>query len=843
MSQADGGGGTTPDLEELLATLADQEAEMDGLRREIDELRTQLLAMADTGDDVWTRLGLSEGERRTVTVLFADVSGFTTMAEGLDPEDCTVIMRDTLRGLAKVVTDNGGYVEKFIGDAVCALFGAPVAYEDEPQRAARAALEMHAFLERLAGLRPHLPALTVHIGINTGTVIAGEIGDGSQFGVMGDTINTAARLMDAATSRQTFVAAATAARLRGSFELVAAGSRALKGKKQEIVAYELVGPATGASIDPVETPFIGRTEPLALLVADARPSLVVLTGPPGIGKSRLLREAVETIESKLLVTLATARAHGARPGQVVADALAPILAALPDGDLQRQCVGFLDETFENLPPEFEPILAEALCQSATRSPVAIFIDGYEQADPGSAALLAYLVRQTQGAPITWTVAAREHAAVVVELLTRLGELATEWQVPPLPRDETERLLDALLPGALDPSTRRHLAEVAAGSPEYCGELARALIDQELVVPMGNAWEAVGDITRLETPESLRELIEARLERLDTSSRRVLQAAAVIGVRFSLGLLGHTADEPDFVDAALDELERLQMLVAPDDDSPDGYWSFRTPLLRSVVYDSVLRRRRPEFHRRVADGLVEMHPGDEVSMAELLGFHYEQARDAERAQHYLQVAAERAHLAHAFAAAADLRGRALVLLADDDPSGPTLRQRRAEARLLSGDLDGACVDVTRLRERGETTDAPERLAWLELVVAASRPDGPATADAPKVGTSKGSDAALVAGIGRLVAQQLDAALVQFRIASERATTDGDYLLHLLADELEVETLGRLGRTDEVADAAQTLESRARARGDEVGRIRAQHLARGTDQKALGVYGRLLGEEDS
>lgn len=843
MSQGDGGGGATPDLEELRATIADQEAELDGLRQEIDELRAQLLSSNDPGDDLWTRLGLTEGERRTVTVLFADVSGFTTMAEGLDPEDCTVIMRDTLRGLAKVVTDNGGYVEKFIGDAVCALFGAPVAYEDEPQRAARAAIEMHAFMDRLAGLRPHLPALTVHIGINTGTVIAGEIGDGSQFGVMGDTINTAARLMDAATSRQTFVAAATAARLRGGFELTAAGSRALKGKKQEIVAYELVGPATGAAIEPMETPFVGRTALLSRLVVDARPSLVVLTGPPGIGKSRLLREVVETIETPVLVTLATARAHGARPGQVVADALAPILAALPDGELRRQCVGFLDETFENLPPEFEPILAEALCQSATRAPVAIFVDGYEQADPGSAALLAYLVRQTQGAPITWTVAAREHAPVVVELLTRLGDLATDWQVPPLPRDETERLLDALLPGALEPTTRRHFADVAAGSPEYCGELARALIDQELVVPLGSEWEAVGDITRLETPESLRELIEARLERLDTSSRRVLQAAAVIGVRFSLELLGHTADEPDFVDAALDELERLQMLVAPEEESADGYWSFRTPLLRSVVYDSVLRRRRPEFHRRVADGLVEMHPGDEAAMAELLGFHYEQARDAERARHYLEVAAERAHQAHAFAAAADLRGRALALVADDDPSGPTLRLRRAEARLLSGDLDGACVDITRLRERRETTDAPERLVWLERVVAASRNDGSPLADPPDPGAPGGSGAAIAAGIGRLVGDHLDDALTQFRLASEQATTEGDYLLHLLADELAVETLVRLGRTDEAADAAQILEARARARGDDVGRRRAQHLVRGTDQQALGVFGRLLGEEGS
>ena len=171
------------------------------------------------GGDMWARLGLSEGERRRVTALFADVSGFTAMSEKLDPEEANTIMKETMAELTAIIRKHDGYVEKFIGDAICAIFGAPISHEDEPERAALTALEMHAALDARAARRPDLSPLLMHIGINTGLVIAGTVGDGTQFGVMGDTVNTAARLMDKAVKTQTFVSAETARRIRHQFLL------------------------------------------------------------------------------------------------------------------------------------------------------------------------------------------------------------------------------------------------------------------------------------------------------------------------------------------------------------------------------------------------------------------------------------------------------------------------------------------------------------------------------------------------------------------------------------------------------------------------------------------------
>ena len=188
---------------------------------------------------MWARLGLTEGERRRVTALFADVSGFTAMSEKLDPEEANTIMKETMAELTAIIRKHDGYVEKFIGDAICAIFGAPISHEDEPERAALTALEMHAALDARAARRPDLSPLLMHIGINTGLVIAGTVGDGTQFGVMGDTVNTAARLMDKAVKTQTFVSAETARRIRHQFLLTDMGQYQMKGKDLPVQAFLL----------------------------------------------------------------------------------------------------------------------------------------------------------------------------------------------------------------------------------------------------------------------------------------------------------------------------------------------------------------------------------------------------------------------------------------------------------------------------------------------------------------------------------------------------------------------------------------------------------------------------
>src|SRR3954452_7410606 len=201
---------------------------------------TALETSSGRDDSLWQRLGLTEGERRNVTVLFADVSGFTALSEHLDTEEFQLVMQDAMSAIAAIITRNDGYIEKFIGDAVCAIFGAPIAHDDEPQRAARSALEINSTLNAKAAARPDLPAIGMHAGINTGIVIAGTVGDGTQFGVMGDTINTASRLMNLAQQGEIFVSAETARRLRREFTLEDRGMFEVKGKEQPVAAFNLV---------------------------------------------------------------------------------------------------------------------------------------------------------------------------------------------------------------------------------------------------------------------------------------------------------------------------------------------------------------------------------------------------------------------------------------------------------------------------------------------------------------------------------------------------------------------------------------------------------------------------
>ena len=252
------------------------------------------------GGDMWARLGLTEGERRRVTALFSDVSGFTAMSEKLDPEEANSIMKETMAELTAIIRKHDGYVEKFIGDAICAIFGAPISHEDEPERAARAALEMHAALEARALRRPDLPPLLMHIGINTGLVIAGTVGDGTQFGVMGDTVNTAARLMDKAVKRQTFVSAETARRIRHQFLLTDMGQYQMKGKDLPVQAFMLerqLSDVEAKQARRLHAPLIGRGEELsALRSAAARTTtgpdgaVALVLGDAGMGKTRLLDE-------------------------------------------------------------------------------------------------------------------------------------------------------------------------------------------------------------------------------------------------------------------------------------------------------------------------------------------------------------------------------------------------------------------------------------------------------------------------------------------------------------------------------------------------------------------------
>ena len=288
---------------------------------------------------------VSTGERRRVTVLFADLVGFSTLAEHLDPEELRGLMTAMFAELTEEVERREGFVEKFIGDAVVAVFGAPVTHEDDPARAVEAALAMH---EIIAG-RSEGPtaALQLRVGVNSGLVVAGGVGDGTQTGIMGDAVNVAARLQQAAQPGEVLVAASTWRRVRDLYDGDAVGDLEVKGKSQPIEAYRLLGPRQAERR--FRTPFTGRREELALLEllwSSARKGnthVVSILGEPGVGKTRLLAEfRSQGCELDLRVTCDYERPFG-----LFVELLKTLLGELPTDadDLVRKAaqLGVLEE--------------------------------------------------------------------------------------------------------------------------------------------------------------------------------------------------------------------------------------------------------------------------------------------------------------------------------------------------------------------------------------------------------------------------------------------------------------------------------------------------------------------
>lgn len=617
-------------LREQTAAIAELRAEVAALRRELrgaerddlDPLGGEADRDADDHDDgeAWQRLGLSHGERRHVTVLFADVSGFTAMAELLDPEECRLVMVDTMAELAEIVARYGGHIEKFIGDAVCAIFGAPVAHADEPQRAVRAAMEMHRVMVERAAAHPDLPPLEVHIGINTGLVVAGGVGDGTQFGVVGDTINTAARLMDKAGAAQTFVSLETASRVRREFFLEDMGRHAMKGKQESVPVFSVIRPLRDdekADARILRAPLTGRSRELSELVHAAREATtrpgVLVVGRAGIGKSRLLEEASAAIEDDgLLVLRASSRVLGAPPLELVGTALAPLGV-----DLQHDA-----------DPESSAV--KALGEAAAQRPVAVFLDNVQYADDSSMALLESLVAAAVSAPVFWVLATRPDGPQAERVRSTMPWLEP-LRLGALPDDATAEILTHLLHGALPEETAFDLARRTGGNAEFAEEIALALLDQGAVVQAGDGWRLTRELSDFEIPHTVHEMIEARIDALDTAAKTTLQDASVIGVRFSRALLGLVATRPSSLDAALAELVATELVRPPSEDDP--WYSFRNPVVRDVAYGLLLHRRRPVAHHRVAEALLELHPGEEDENADMLAYHFEAAGDAEQAARY------------------------------------------------------------------------------------------------------------------------------------------------------------------------------------------------------------------
>jgi adenylate cyclase len=608
----------------------------------------------------------SSADRRPVTVLFADLAGFTTLGERLDPEEVRALQGELFEEMTSIIKRYDGFVEKFVGDAVLAVFGAPVAHEDDPERALHAALAMH---ERVAGLssrwerRLGVP-LRLHVGVHTGPVVAGSLGATPEaaYAVTGDTVNTAARLQGAAPPGQTLVSAATHELTRHAFAFEGLGDTALRGKAARVAVYRLVGveetpgAARGLEAHGLVAPLLGRDEPLAEMlaafdrVASGRAELVSLVGEVGTGKSRLLGEFLARLEAAGRLERVTLRraacaslgehtygvvgaffrqGFGIGVGDPLDVAEQKVLAALPAlgarpeettwiVSVVRYLLGLAPDTSSR--PDVDPEQVKRQIFLALRflferrlqqGPLVLVVEDLHRADAASVELLQFMAERLADRALMLLFTYRP-TFDARPLVTRRAAHTTV-RLGPLSAAESEALLAALFGGSeagLPGGLRELVVRRSGGNPLYLEEIVRGLIAGGALVHEGGRWRCTADTATLEVPATLQGLLLSRVDRLPPAIRRVAQEASVLGPAFDASLFRMVTGDPDDCSAALRQLVDAELLeditpsesAAPSASAHDHRYRFIHTLVHEVVYQNLLVRRRSALHERAGRAL-------------------------------------------------------------------------------------------------------------------------------------------------------------------------------------------------------------------------------------------------
>jgi class 3 adenylate cyclase/tetratricopeptide (TPR) repeat protein len=670
---------------------------------------------AQCGSPLGEQAVAAREERKVITVLFADLVGFTSRSERLDPEDVRATLTPYFARLREELERRGGTVEKFIGDAVMAIFGAPTAHEDDPERAVRAAF---AIREAVVEMNEQEPELDLHlrVGINTGEALV-SLGASPLQGegmAAGDVVNTAARLQSSAPVDGILVGETTYLATERAIEYGARETVEAKGKTEPVPAWEAVEARSRFGVDltrRVDTTLVGRERELTLL-RDAldrarhqdEAQLVTLVGEPGIGKSRLVHELSVHVEG--MPELITWRQGRCLPygdgvsywalGEIV-KAEAGILETDPDEEaerkLDRMVTDVVTDTDERgwVARHLRPLLGLALGRGsgddgseeaqaawrrflealAERRPTVLIIEDLHWADDGLLDFLDYLIDWTRDVPLLVLCTARP------ELLARRpgwggGKLNTATiSLAPLSDEETARLLAGILDRALIPAELQSaLLARAGGNPLYAEEFARMA-----------ATRSAAELATVELPGSVQGIIAARLDGLDPDDKALLQDAAVVGKTFWLGAVAAICgrDHPE-VERRLHDLERSRFVRRARRSSVGGEteYAFLHLLVRDVAYGQIPRGDRADKHQAAADWIGSLGGERLEDRAELLAHHYlsaiELARAAGRntadlelpARMALRAAGDRALGLAAFAAAERAYEAAVGLWPKDDP---------------------------------------------------------------------------------------------------------------------------------------------------------------------------------
>jgi class 3 adenylate cyclase/tetratricopeptide (TPR) repeat protein len=673
--------------------------------------------------------------RKVVTVLFCDVTGSTALGERIDPESLRRVMSRYFETAKAIVERHGGTVEKFIGDAVMAVFGVPMVHEDDALRAVRAADELRG---GLGELNDELEAdygtrLELRMGVNTGEVVTGT----EERLATGDAVNVAARLEQAAKPGEVLLGEETYRLVRDGVEAEPAGPLEAKGKSEPLAAYRLVSVQAEAPERRRGAPMVGRERQRELLegafanvVNDRSCNLFTILGAAGVGKSRLAQEFLAGVDATVVSGHCLSYGEGISYWPVTE----VVKQLVPSGETSGPLASILGaDTVSGSPEEIAWAFRKLLEKHAAERPVVVVFDDLHWGEPTFLDLVEHVADLSRDAPILLLCMARP------ELLDARaawggGKLnATNVLLEPLAPEETAALVD-LLAGGAEEGLRSRILEAAGGNP---------LFVEEMVAVAAESGEEVA------VPPTIQALLAARLDQLAAAERDVLERGAVEGQVFHRTAVAALADggsvDGELVALVRKDLVRPEQPLLPDDDA----YRFRHLLIRDTAYDALPKATRAELHERFADWLA-VNGRALVELDEILGYHLEQAyryreelgplddRDlalAEQAGTRLLAGGDHALERGDVPAVIGLLSRALALLPPADPRAPAAQLELALAFSEQGDLDRALVlldeAVAAAREAGdERVLARSRIARIdfELLVAPESQMAKALADA-------------------------------------------------------------------------------------------------------------------
>jgi len=638
---------------------------------------------ADPNDFV---LPIASGERKQVSVLFSDLSGYTAMTERLDPEEVREIMDRVFGKIRQVVDKYDGFIEKFVGDSAMAVFGVPSAHEDDPIRAIRAAMEIHAQVE---GLSPEVEgkigqALSMHSGINTGLVVTGQVDrDKGTHGLIGDTINLASRLEGLAKSGQVLVGENTYNLTKSHFSFERMEPTKVKGKAEPLPVFKLLSskeePPAVHRLQGVRAELIGRQKEMELLnravekLKNGQGSIICIVGDAGTGKSRLVRDFKTTLNLKEiqwreghaypytqnmpyyplinLLTHAFRIQEGDNPETIRGKIEAGIKTLLWD---RPEIIPYIGGLFSLSYPEIDDVSPEFLrakLQEATleilealarSGPTVLWFEDLHWSDTSYIDLLHLMLTRTNR-PVVFILAYRPVFNLFPEgPPDKLNWPYHEIVLQDLSRVDSQEMLKSLLHSEdLPAGLEDFIRDKVEGNPFYLEEVVNSLIETGTLMRENGGWSLTSPITGLDIPPTIQGVLTARLDRLEREAKRILQEASVIGRAFFYEVLTRITQLNLPVDRYLTGLESLD-LIRTRTREPDLEYIFKHALTQEVVYNGLLKKERHAIHERIGEVMEQLFADRIPEFYDALAYHFNKGLSHDKAAEYLIKSGEKSY---------------------------------------------------------------------------------------------------------------------------------------------------------------------------------------------------------